>query len=165
MITWFTPWRMAYLMAPRPETTGCLFCRVAEERNDRENLIVHRGPKAFVVLNRFPYTNGHLMVVPYSHHPRMAGLTAQERSEMMELASACESAIESAYRPDGLNAGMNLGTAAGAGIEGHLHLHILPRWHGDTNVLTVTGETRIIPEDLATTYEKLLPLVRERAGA
>ncbi len=165
MITWFTPWRMSYLTAPRPETSGCLFCRMAGEDRDRENLILHRGPKAFVVLNRYPYTNGHLMVVPYSHQARIAGLAAQERSEVMQLASACEAAIEQAYRPDGLNAGMNLGTAAGAGIEGHLHLHILPRWHGDTNFLTVTGETRIIPEDLATTFERLAPLVRARAGA
>lgn len=136
---------------------GCIFCEkiAADNRQDSENLILYRGKQNIVILNLFPYTTGHVMVAPYAHESRLAGLGTETLSEMMELAQRIEDALEQTYHPDGYNMGMNLGRSAGAGVAGHVHLHFLPRWTGDTSFMTVLGETRVQPEDLATTYTKL----------
>ena len=152
----WTPWRYQYMeqvtSGKQPE---CIFCDALERNKDEETLIVHRGKKVFVILNRFPYTSGHVMVVPYAHVAELNLLDADTMTEMMLLAQHMESAFRSNYSPDGMNLGMNLGRAAGAGVTGHLHLHALPRWYGDSNFMTVTGETRVHPEELRTTYERL----------
>jgi ATP adenylyltransferase len=123
--------------------------------DDAAALIVYRGKKNFVILNRYPYTSGHVMIVPYAHVAQLALCDAETLAEMMRLAQRVEKAFVANYKPDGMNVGMNLGKAAGAGIAGHLHLHALPRWFGDTNFMTVTGETRVHPEDLHTTFERM----------
>jgi ATP adenylyltransferase len=149
----WTPWRYAYI-AQASKSAACIFCAALENKNDDETFIVARGKKNFVILNRYPYTSGHVMIVPYAHVPDLRGAGAETLSEMMLLAARVEAALSS-YNPDGLNLGMNLGRAAGAGVTGHIHMHVLPRWLGDTNFMTVAGETRVHPEDLRTTYEKL----------
>ena len=150
----WTPWRYRYVTeGARPP--GCVFCTAAGGCDDRENLIVHRAAHNFIILNRFPYTNGHVMVVPFQHVSSLQDLEEAALVEMMRLARECEKHLRATYRPDGLNIGMNLGQSAGAGIADHIHMHILPRWAGDTNFMTVTGETRVLPEDLPATWEKL----------
>ena len=152
----WTPWRYQYMAeAARGEQPGCIFCDAVARNNDTETLIVHRGAKTFVILNRFPYTSGHVMIVPYAHVAELNLCDAESLSEMMQLARRVEKALRENYRPDGMNLGMNLGRAAGAGVAGHLHLHVLPRWIGDSNFMTVTGETRVHPEDLKVTYARL----------
>jgi ATP adenylyltransferase len=128
---------------------------MAAENNDEENLIVHRGKFNFVVLNRFPYTSGHLMVVPFVHADRLNAIEQAVAFELMELARMAESHLQAIYKPNGLNLGMNLGEAAGAGVAGHLHMHVLPRWFGDSNFMTTVGETRVLPEDLSVTWQRL----------
>ena len=142
-------------MTKAEPTSGCVFCAAADGSGDRENLIVHRAAHNFIILNRFPYTNGHVMVVPFQHVASLQDLDEAALLEMMRLARECEKHLRATYRPDGLNIGMNLGRAAGAGIANHVHMHILPRWIGDTNFMSVTAETRVLPEDLAVTWEKL----------
>jgi len=132
-----------------------VFCNASKAGDDRESLIVHRAERNFVILNRFPYTNGHVMVVPYDHIGFLEQMPDATLVEMIRLAQLAEHHLRAIYRPDGLNVGMNLGRSAGAGIADHLHMHILPRWAGDTNFMTVTGETRVLPEDLPATWEKL----------
>lgn len=150
----WSPWRYQYVTkAARPG--GCVFCNKLSEENDKENLIVYRGRFNFVILNLFPYTNGHVMVVPYEHIDSLAGAPPQTAAEMMELAQRTETVIRHLYRPSGLNIGMNLGECAGAGVAGHIHLHILPRWNGDANFMTVIGESRVHIEDLAITWERM----------
>jgi len=152
----WTPWRFQYMtlvnQATQPE---CIFCEAVERNRDEETLLVYRGKKAFVILNRFPYTSGHVMIVPYRHIAELQACEPGALSEVMELAQKMEGIFRREYKPDGMNLGMNLGKAAGAGVAGHLHLHVLPRWFGDCNFMTVTGETRVHPEELKTTYEKL----------
>ncbi|MCU1316124.1 MAG: histidine triad protein [Candidatus Acidoferrum typicum] len=152
----WTPWRYQYmaqvLAGKQPE---CIFCDAVARKDDVETLIVHRGRKSFVILNRFPYTSGHVMIVPYAHVAELNLCDAETLGEIMQLAQRVETALLANYKPDGMNLGMNLGRAAGAGVVGHLHLHVLPRWIGDSNFMTVTGETRVHPEDLKTTYERL----------
>jgi ATP adenylyltransferase len=150
----WTPWRYQYV-TKGDAPAGCVFCAAAGGAEDRDNLIVHRARHNFVILNRFPYTNGHVMVVPFQHAAMLQELAEETLLEMMRLARECEKHLRATYRPDGLNIGMNLGRSAGAGIADHLHMHILPRWAGDTNFMTVTGETRVLPEDLPVTWEKL----------
>jgi ATP adenylyltransferase len=150
----WSPWRYNYI-ASADRVEGCVLCRVHGERKDAENYIVHRGQLNFVILNLFPYTSGHLMVVPYEHTASLALVDEATTSEMMALAKRAQSALDSEYHPDGFNIGMNLGRSAGAGIADHLHLHIVPRWVGDANFVSIVGETRVLPEDLATTYGKL----------
>ena len=150
----WTPWRYNYITKAAP-AAGCVFCRAAQGSDDRESLIVHRAQRNFVILNRFPYTNGHVMVVPYDHLGALEELPDDTLVEMMRLAQRAEKHLRTIYQPDGLNLGMNLGHSAGAGIADHVHMHILPRWTGDTNFMTVLGETRILPEDLQITWEKL----------
>lgn len=150
----FSPWRYAYVSgAENPQE--CLFCRVLRAGDDAESLIVHRAQHCFIMLNAFPYTSGHVMVVPYLHTDQLQKLPAPAASEMMELTQRMEGILRDLYRPDGLNLGMNLGKAAGAGIAGHIHMHVLPRWVADANFMTVVGETRVLPEDLQTTYRRI----------
>jgi ATP adenylyltransferase len=152
----WTPWRYQYMeQAASGKQPECIFCDAAARNNDAETLIVHRGAKNFVILNRFPYTSGHVMIVPYAHIAELNLCDAETLGELMQLARRVETALHANYTPDGMNLGMNLGRAAGAGVVGHLHLHVLPRWIGDSNFMTVTGETRVHPEDLKTTYDRL----------
>ena len=157
----FTPWRFAYLSGGRRER-GCVFCRARDSKDDAASLVVHRGRHNFVILNRYPYNSGHLMIVPYRHLGALAGSAPGQLGEMMRLAAQCERALQKAYRMDGLNLGMNLGSSAGAGVLGHFHLHLVPRWHGDTNFMTVVGSTRVTPEALDDTYRKLNTLLSAR---
>src|SRR6202158_1782846 len=152
----WTPWRYQYMAQAAGGTQPeCLFCDALARNNDPETLIVHRGAKAFVILNRFPYTSGHVMIVPYAHVAELGLCSTETLQEMMASAQRVEKAFREVYKPDGMNLGMNLGRAAGAGVTGHLHLHALPRWFGDSNFMTVAGETRVHPEDLAMTYKRL----------
>jgi ATP adenylyltransferase len=150
----FTPWRYAYITGATAPG-DCLFCTLLQTKNDEQALIVHRAKYCFVVLNAFPYSSGHVMVVPYDHLDELSKLSQPAAQEMMELTQRLEGVLRELYRPDGINLGMNIGKAAGAGVAGHIHMHILPRWFGDVNFMTAVGETRVIPEDLPTTYKKL----------
>jgi ATP adenylyltransferase len=150
----WTPWRYRY-MAQAGKIPGCVFCDLPAANKDEETLIVLRGVKNYVILNRYPYTSGHVMVVPYAHTADFARLDAETTSEIMSLAQRVQAALDRVYHPEGFNLGMNLGRSAGAGIADHLHLHLLPRWQGDTNFMTTVGETRLEPEELSTTYAKL----------
>lgn len=151
----WSPWRYRYLTEPKSPTENCIFCAMAAERRDEENLIVFRGNVNFVVLNRFPYTSGHVMIVPYAHAPLLTELSPEAAAEMMQLTRATEAHLRAIYHPDGLNFGMNIGESAGAGIAGHLHMHALPRWRGDANFMTTVAETRVLPEELQVTWRKL----------
>jgi len=152
----WSPWRYQYMaQAAQGNQPDCFFCDAVKLNRDEETLIVHRGNKAFVILNRFPYTSGHVMIVPYAHIAELNLCEPGTLPEIMELSKKVETAFRTVYKPDGMNLGMNLGRAAGAGVVGHLHLHMLPRWFGDTNFMTVTGETRVQPEELKTTYQRL----------
>ena len=151
----WSPWRLSYVTGSA-RGSGCVFCDAASGRDDA--LVVHRGTTSFVILNKFPYNNGHLMVVPNRHIATLAEATADELAEIMTLARRAERAIRDAYEPHGLNMGINLGKPAGAGITDHLHMHVVPRWNGDTNFMTVVGETRVLPEELAVTAERLRPV-------
>lgn len=150
----WTPWRSTY-MQQKKDKSRCLFCEAAAKSADEETLIVYRGEHAFVILNRYPYTSGHVMVAPYAHVARLSQVDEKTAAEMMQLARRAESVLERAYRPDGLNLGMNLGEAAGAGVEQHIHMHLLPRWQGDANFMTTVAGTRVIPESLDDTYAKV----------
>jgi ATP adenylyltransferase len=150
----WSPWRYRYLTAPR-KPAGCIFCAMAAEDRDEDNLIVHRATLNFIVLNRFPYTSGHLMVVPYEHASDLSAVDEATAGEMMSLTRTAERHLKTIYKPEGLNLGMNIGESAGAGIAGHIHMHILPRWHGDANFMTTIAETRVLPEDLAITWQRV----------
>ena len=154
MDTLWTPWRSTYMKA-KQETRRCIFCAAVEREDDDQTLIVHRAHYCFVILNRYPYTSGHLMVAPYDHVARLTSISDEAAQEMMRLVRWSETVLQRAYSPDGLNLGMNLGEAAGAGIEEHIHMHVLPRWRGDANFMTAVGHARIIPEELSVTYEKV----------
>jgi ATP adenylyltransferase len=150
----WTPWRYQYI-ATADRDDGCVLCEAPEAGDDERMLIVHRGKKNYIILNRYPYTSGHVMIVPYVHQGTLPGLESSTAAEMMELAQVLERALESLYHPQGYNLGMNIGRAAGAGIAGHLHMHVLPRWTGDTSFITAVGETRVEPEELSVTYQRL----------
>ena len=151
----WSPWRYKYVASAERET-GCVFCRVQRQGSDRENLIIHRGSLNFVILNLFPYTSGHLMIVPYEHTASLTSIGEPVTTEMMALTKEAQASLEEEYRPDGFNIGMNLGRSAGAGVAEHIHLHFVPRWAGDANFVSIIGETRVLPEDLATTYDRLM---------
>ena len=155
----WSPWRYQYVSRAVPDSV-CIFCEKPAEQKDRENHILYRGEHSFVLLNLFPYTSGHLMIAPYRHVARMAEAGDPALIEMIRLAVDAERALTEVYRPHGLNIGMNLGECAGAGIAGHIHIHVLPRWMGDANFMTTIGETRVLPEDLDTTYERILSVFR-----
>lgn len=150
----WSPWRYKYI-AIADGREGCVLCRIAQEDNDVDNYVVHRARLNFILLNLFPYTSGHLMIVPYEHQASLAAVDTATTTEMVELAKRAQGALETEYHPDGFNIGMNLGRSAGAGIADHLHLHVVPRWSGDANFVSVVGETRVLPEDLSITCEKL----------
>jgi len=149
-----SPWRYRYI-AQSGKNQTCVFCDALAAGDDAASQIVFRGKRNFIILNRYPYTSGHVMVVPYDHIAEFGGCDPETLSEMMLLAQRVQVALAALYHPDGYNLGMNLGRAAGAGVLGHLHLHVLPRWIGDTNFMTTVSESRVEPEDLGTTYEKL----------
>ena len=158
----WAPWRMAYIAVTQPE--GCVFCTKPETGNDREELILYRGETCFIIMNLFPYNNGHVMVVPYRHTADLLSLTATEQVEMMRLTQFCVRVLKDAINPDGFNLGMNLGRTAGAGIADHLHMHIVPRWNGDTNFMPVIGETKVLPDALLGSYDKIKAVVDRLAG-
>lgn len=134
---------------------GCVFCNAPQQEDGAENLIAHRGERAYVILNRYPYTSGHLMVIPLLHKPNLEELDSQTRAEMMELTTRCMTALRIIYNPQGFNVGVNIGEAAGAGVKEHVHIHIVPRWMGDTNFMSSVGGTRVLPEALEDTYKRV----------
>ena len=154
----WSPWRYSYVSnadSVPPDKDSCLFCRVAGGSDDAGNLLVMRAERNFILLNRYPYTAGHLMIAPYDHVATLEEAGTATLEEMMRLAQRSEAALRAVYRPGGMNFGFNIGACAGAGIAGHIHMHGLPRWAGDTSFITTIGETRVLPEDLETTYRKL----------
>ena len=150
----WAPWRATYVSG-KSDPNRCIFCDAAASSEDAANLVIHRAQFSFVILNRFPYTSGHLMIAPFAHVSRLQQADAATAAEIMQLSRLAEGVLEEVYRPDGLNLGMNLGEAAGAGIQQHIHMHLLPRWNGDANFMTTVGETRVLSEALETTYAKL----------
>jgi ATP adenylyltransferase len=150
----WTPWRYAYITAAG-SATGCIFCEAPKVKDDEKTLIVHRARHCYVILNAYPYTNGHVMVVPYVHLDELQKLPAEPAAEMMALTQRIEGVLRNLYRPDGINLGMNIGKAAGAGIAGHIHMHVLPRWVADANFMSVVGEVRVLPETLDMTWKKI----------
>lgn len=152
----WSPWRIEYVLQKKPK--GCIFCTKCQENLDEENLILFRGEHNFVILNRYPYNNGHLMVVPYRHVNMLNDLTPDEQVEMMQLVSLSIQVLTESMHPDGFNVGMNLGASAGAGIKDHIHMHVVPRWTGDTNFMPVLSDTRVIVEALEQSYARLKPL-------
>ncbi len=158
----FTPWRMEYILSAKKP--GCIFCDMLEAGDDRELLIVHRGQLAFLVLNKYPYNNGHFMAVPYRHVDTLEDLAPEEMTEIMMLAALGMRGLRQAARPEGFNLGINVGAAAGAGVKDHIHLHVVPRWVGDTNYMSVLSDTRVIPQMLADTYDQLKAVVDTLLG-
>ena len=150
----WSPWRMTYIDNHDKET-GCVFCNAQAKTDGADNLIAFRGERAYVILNRYPYTSGHLMVVPFDHKANLEELDPSTRAEMMELTARCMTVLRAVYNSQAFNVGANIGEAAGAGVVGHVHIHIVPRWHGDTNFMSTLGETRVLPETLEDTYRKI----------
>ena len=157
----FSPWRSAYIKTFKNEKKSkqCLFCRIARQRNDVRNLVVARGNTCYVVMNLFPYNAGHLLIVPYQHTADFEALTPEENAEAMAMTARCIRALRTLSKPHGFNFGANLGRVAGAGIEEHVHFHLVPRWNGDTNFLPVLSDTKLISEDLQETCKKLRKLM------
>jgi ATP adenylyltransferase len=186
----WTPWRYAYMTSAKsssrpgvadalsawPGDTGCVFCNLiasvdyaiangmAAEDAERAAGLIHRGSHCFLCLNAFPYTSGHVMVMPYAHLDRLAALPLEAAHELIDLGQRTERALAAVYKPQGFNFGLNVGQAGGAGVAGHLHMHALPRWLGDTNFMTTIGETRMLPEDLETTWKRLREAFQSLAG-
>lgn len=147
----FAPWRIAYIQSTdRP--SGCIFCSFPSQDADENNLIIYRGKESFVILNRYPYNSGHLMIVPYRHTADYCSLSVTEVSEIHHLSSIAINVMKKTLKPEGFNLGVNLGKVAGAGVEDHVHLHVVPRWNGDTNFMPVMGDVRVIPQSLEETY-------------
>ncbi len=159
----WAPWRLAYVTGASSGTSDCIFCNTSDP--GRGDLIVARGRVSFVILNLYPYNNGHLMVVPNRHVPSLASLDADEQAEIMRYTRLAEVAVTEAYAPHGINVGINLGRPAGAGVADHLHVHLVPRWNGDTNFMTVVGNVRVVPEDLAVTKARLAPIFQRLADS
>ena len=154
----FTPWRFPYLTAPKsPTPPGCIFCIAAEDPERRETLTLFRGTQALVMMNRYPYTNGHLMVAPIAHEARLFDSSDASLGALIRLTAEAQRILADVYKPEGFNVGMNFGQIAGAGFADHYHMHIVPRWGGDTNFMSVTAQTRLVPEDLGVTFDKLRP--------
>ncbi len=157
----WAPWRKEFILGPKIE--GCIFCKLPKQKKDRDNLILFRGKHNYVILNRYPYNNGHLMVVPYRHTKDMSRLKPPENAEMLGLSALAIKALEKTMSPQGHNLGINLGAAGGAGIRDHLHLHVVPRWTGDTNWMPVLDETKVMIEYLGETYDRLKPVLEKLA--
>lgn len=161
----WSPWRYQYVTSGTQEPEGtipCLFCRVAAQSDDRKNLIVQRGERNFILLNRYPYSSGHVMIAPYEHVATLEDARTETLEELIRLAQKTEAALRRVYNAGGLNLGFNIGQCAGAGIAGHIHMHVLPRWAGDTSFITTVGETRVLPEDLEVTWEKVSEALRAK---
>jgi ATP adenylyltransferase len=159
MQTIWAPWRIEYLTKEKGE--GCIFCEKPKEKRDRKNLILYRGKTGFIIMNRYPYANGHLMAVPYRHIKELIDIDQEERLELMNLTTKCVEILD-VFKPDGFNIGMNVGKIAGAGIDDHIHFHVVPRWSGDTNFMPVIGGTKVIPEYLDESYMKLLERLKTK---
>lgn len=157
----WAPWRIDYITGEKED--GCIFCVKPKEGNDKKNLILHKGETGFIIMNRYPYSNGHLMTVPYRHANKLSDLSPEERLEMMDLTSKCVD-ILGTLKAEGYNIGINLGRAGGAGIDDHLHFHIVPRWSGDTNFMPVIADVRVMPEYLEDTYETLSQEIKTLEG-
>ena len=157
----WAPWRINYIMQPKED--GCIFCSkpAEQETEDIKNFILFRGEHSFIIMNYYPYNNGHLMVVPYRHTSDISELNDDENLEMMNLLALCKKSLTEVMAPQGFNIGMNIGETAGAGIKDHLHFHIVPRWNGDTNFMPITGHTKVISEGLTETYEKLKNVINK----
>ena len=157
----WTPWRRAFIEGSenkdQKRSTGCFLCAIPAAHDDRANLLLLRAERVFVLLNLYPYNSGHLMVAPYLHTGDLANLDGKIATEMMRVTQRCVDALQRAYRPDAFNIGMNLGKSAGAGVPDHLHVHVVPRWDGDTNFMPIVAETRVLPETLDQTYDRLEP--------
>ncbi|HZO56823.1 MAG TPA: HIT domain-containing protein [Bryobacteraceae bacterium] len=150
----WTPWRYQYISSAKP-SEGCIFCTKPAESDDEKSLIVHRASHNFVILNFFPYNSGHLMVVPYEHVATLEDASPETAAELFSLTRHCEALLRRVYRAEGINLGMNIGTCAGAGIAGHIHMHLVPRWTGDANFMSTLAETRVLPEELHVTWQRL----------
>jgi ATP adenylyltransferase len=154
----WSPWRSQYIASGGvgSGSESCVFCEIkADPSKDESNFVVHRAVQNLIILNLYPYISGHLLIVPYAHVAELDAASKETTDELMDLTKRCQTVLRETYQPAGFNVGMNLGHAAGAGVVGHIHIHILPRWAGDTNFMTSVANTRVIPEDLATTYQKL----------
>ena len=155
METVWAPWRMQYILGNKER--GCFFCqKLQETERDRENYVIFRGTQAFALLNIYPYNNGHVMIAPYAHVSSLTALNDAQISDIFQITRRCEDALRETMRPEGFNIGVNVGKVAGAGVEDHLHVHIVPRWNGDTNYMTTISETRVIPQQLEDTYRLLV---------
>lgn len=154
----WTPWRFQYVSGADQPNQECIFCHASKERHDRELLVLHCTENCLIILNRFPYTSGHLMLAPHRHFGLLEDATVTELHELIQWSAYCQRVLREIYQPEGFNIGMNLGRCAGAGVAEHIHMHLLPRWTGDSSFMTVVGETRVLPEDVAVTYEKLKKL-------
>jgi ATP adenylyltransferase len=152
----FAPWRYEYLVSDK--RSGCIFCEAAASEEDDRSLVVFRGQRVFVLLNRYPYTNGHLMVAPFAHEAWFSDSPRETLGELIETVARAQKILVGAYRTDGLNVGVNFGSAAGAGVASHYHVHVVPRWAGDTNFMTVAAGVRVVPEELSETRRRLVPL-------
>lgn len=159
----WTPWRMEYILSDK--SSGCIFCAALAQNDDRETYILHRGTRAFVMLNKYPYNNGHLMVVPYEHSADLDALGPETQADLMRLIGRSLRWLKAASGPEGFNVGMNLGKAAGAGVVEHLHFHVVPRWAGDTNYMTITGQTRVIVEMLDESWSRLRAVIEREERA
>jgi len=162
MRTMFAPWRMDYILGDKPD--GCVLCSALDQGVGEDSLVLHVSDKAFVIMNRYPYSSGHLMIVPKSHAASPEDLDLEEWNDVSRLVRITIRVLRRAFNPDGVNIGMNLGQAAGAGITDHCHIHALPRWSGDTNFISVVGDLRVIPQSLHVTFKRLLPIFEEEAG-
>ncbi|NJE30913.1 HIT domain-containing protein [Thermococcus sp. 18S1] len=162
MKTLWAPWRIEYIRSPKHD--GCIFCDFPKENRDRERLILYRGKHCFIIMNNYPYNPGHVMIAPYRHVGKWEDLTEEELLEMMKLSQLMIKALKKTMNPHGFNMGVNLGRVAGAGIDDHVHLHIVPRWNGDTNFMPVIADTKVIPESLEEAYDELKKAIDEIAG-
>lgn len=156
----WAPWRMTYIRKAAKGTDPCFFCAYLKSRADRKNLVLERGRTCFAVMNLYPYNTGHLLIAPRAHKGRLTGLTKAERAELMDLTIRMQRVLDRALRPDGYNIGINLGRPAGAGVPGHVHQHIVPRWNGDTNFMAAVGDTKVMPQSLEELYDRLQKVLR-----
>lgn len=156
----WAPWRIEYILNEKP--SDCIFCVPSDQGQDREKLILHRTGSSFVMLNRYPYNNGHMMIAPFRHTADLNTLSADEMLDLFATLRLCRNVLEKTAAPQGFNIGINLGKAAGAGVDDHIHIHIVPRWNGDTNFMSVIGDVRVMPENLLNTYDKLFPGFNDR---